>query len=71
MERLKGDSLEDFLDLALRHEVIESYRLCDRSATIVVDGAEHRLDHHQVWSWLSTMIYDRLRDVALGDADPR
>jgi hypothetical protein len=66
MEFLSDFSLHSFLDLAVRHEVIEGFDFDAARVTIFIGNERHLLDHHQAWSFLSVSMYDRWRDDTLG-----
>ncbi len=59
--------LEDFLALALRHQVIDSFEQRERTIHLKVDGEMHYLNHEQAWVFIAGIMYDYLRKAALGD----
>ncbi len=66
MVELKGQNLQDFLDVAVRHHYADRYDLLGEKVVLYVEGRAHQLTRQQVWSYLSLAMYDYVRDLALG-----
>lgn len=58
MDQIEGYTLDEFLELAVRQNFIESYKKENDHVILVIEGKSHKLDHNQAWSFLSGTLYD-------------
>ena len=64
MTELRGTSLDDLLDLAVRKRFIDAYHKGTNSVSIFIKGQDHRLNYQQTWEFLSATLYDWVQSSA-------